>query len=78
MAISEQQSQYQSQFQVTGMSCGHCEVAVRGEVGRLAGVEQIDVSAATGRLVVRSAGPLDEAAVLAAVDEAGYSAERVS
>lgn len=68
----------ESRYQVTGMSCGHCEVAVRDEVGRLPGVEGIDVSAATGRLVVRSAGPLDEAAVLAAVDEAGYAAERVS
>jgi copper chaperone CopZ len=67
-----------SEYQVTGMTCGHCEGAVRGEVGRLPGVEQIDVSAATGRLVVRSADPLDEAAVLAAVDEAGYAAERVS
>ena len=34
------------------MSCGHCEASVRSEVAKLAGVEQIDVSAATGRLVV--------------------------
>jgi copper chaperone CopZ len=67
-----------SEYQVTGMTCGHCEAAVRGEVGRLPGVEQIDVSAATGKLVVRSVGPLDDAAVLAAVDEAGYEAERAS
>jgi copper chaperone CopZ len=67
-----------SEYQVTGMTCGHCEGAVRGEVGRLPGVEQIEVSSATGRLVVRSADALDEAAVLAAVDEAGYEAERVS
>jgi copper chaperone CopZ len=67
-----------SEYQVTGMTCGHCEVAVRGEVGRLPAVEQIDISSATGRLVVRSADALDDAAVLAAVDEAGYEAERVS
>ncbi|MFI9486080.1 heavy-metal-associated domain-containing protein [Promicromonospora sp. NPDC052451] len=67
-----------SEYQVTGMTCGHCEMSVRGEVGRLPGVEQVDVSAATGRLVVRSADALDEAAVLAAVDEAGYAAERLS
>ena len=75
MATSEYQV---SEYQVTGMTCGHCEVAVRGEVSLLPGVEQIDVSAATGRLVVRSADALDDAAVLAAVDEAGYAAERVS
>lgn len=67
-----------SEYQVTGMTCGHCETAVRGEVGRLAGVEQVDVSAASGRLVVRGATVPDDAAVLAAVDEAGYAAERVA
>lgn len=66
-----------NEFQVTGMSCGHCEASVRGEVSKLAGVEQIDVSAKTGRLVVTSADPLDDAAVIAAVDEAGYDAVRV-
>ena len=66
-----------NEFQVTGMSCGHCESAVRSEVSKLAGVEQIAVSAAEGRLVVTSAVPLDDADVLAAVDEAGYEAVRV-
>jgi copper chaperone CopZ len=67
-----------SEYQVTGMTCGHCEVAIRDELGQLPGVEHVDVSAATGALVVRSADLLDDAAVLAAVDEAGYTAERVS
>jgi len=67
-----------SEYQVTGMSCGHCEVAIRGEVGRIDGVERIDVSAATGKLVVTSAAPLGDAVVLAAVDEAGYEAVRVA
>lgn len=65
-----------SEYQVSGMSCGHCEVAIRGEVSQLPGVESIDVSAQTGRLVVHSTAPLDDAAVLAAVDEAGYRAVR--
>ena len=66
-----------TEYQVTGMSCGHCEMSVREEVGQVAGVEDIQVSAKTGRLVVTSVAPLDDAAVLAAVDEAGYSAVRV-
>lgn len=65
-----------TEYQVTGMSCGHCEAAVREEVGKLPGVQKIDVSAATGSLVVTSEAALDDAAVLAAVDEAGYSAVR--
>jgi copper chaperone len=65
------------EFQVTGMSCGHCEASVRGEVSKLDGVESVEVSAASGRLVVTSAEPLSDADVLAAVDEAGYTAARV-
>lgn len=67
-----------SEYQVTGMTCGHCESAVRGEVGALAGVEQVEVSAATGRLMVRGVAAVDDASVLAAVDEAGYTAQRLS
>jgi len=66
-----------TEFQVTGMSCGHCEAAVREEVGKIEGVEQIDVSASNGRLLVTVGGPVDDAEILAAVSEAGYSAVRV-
>lgn len=65
-----------TEYTVTGMTCGHCEQAVREEVGQLPGVEAIDVSAQTGRLVITSAAELDDAVVLAAVDEAGYAATR--
>jgi copper chaperone CopZ len=65
-----------SEFQVTGMTCGHCEQAVSVEVGQIPGVELVEVSAATGRLVVTAAEPVDEERVLAAVDEAGYTAVR--
>ncbi|MEZ0141805.1 heavy metal-associated domain-containing protein [Microbacterium sp. NRRL B-14842] len=65
-----------SEYQVAGMTCGHCEMAIRDEVSRIPGVEGIDVSAQSGRLVVRSSAPVDDTAVLAAVDEAGYQAVR--
>ncbi|SEB53129.1 Copper chaperone CopZ [Paramicrobacterium humi] len=67
-----------SEYQVTGMTCGHCEMSVREEVSQLAGVEQVDVSAATGRLTVTSGQGTEDAKVLAAVQEAGYSAAAVS
>lgn len=66
-----------NEYRVTGMTCGHCESAVRGEVAKLNGVERVEVSAASGRLVVSSAHPLSDDDVLAAVDEAGYEAARV-
>lgn len=63
-----------TEFQVTGMTCGHCERSVREEVSKITGVDVVDVSAATGILAVSSDGPVDAGAVLAAVDEAGYTA----
>ena len=65
-----------SEYQVTGITCGHCEMSVREEVGEIPGVTNIDVSAETGRLVVTGQDDIDDAAVLAAVEEAGYTAVR--
>ncbi len=64
------------EYQVTGMTCGHCELSVREEVSELPGVQTVDVSALTGRLVIGSDAELDDQAVLAAVEEAGYVAQR--
>ncbi|GAB3498228.1 heavy-metal-associated domain-containing protein [Nocardiopsis coralliicola] len=64
-------------YQVAGMTCGHCEMSVREEVGAVPGVGEIRVSAQTGALSVTAEGEIDDSAVLAAVEEAGYSAVRV-
>jgi copper ion binding protein len=61
-----------STYAVTGMSCQHCVDAVTAEVGRLAGVEQVQVDLAAGAVTVTSAAPLDLEQVRSAVDEAGY------
>ena len=63
-------------YAVAGMTCGHCEVAIRSEVSEIPGVIEIDVSAQTGRLAVTAEQALDDAAVVAAVNEAGYQASR--
>jgi copper chaperone CopZ len=62
------------EYAVTGMSCSHCEHAITEEVSGVAGVASIEVSSATGRLVVTGEDPIDDGAVLAAVEEAGYEA----
>ncbi|WP_438487888.1 heavy-metal-associated domain-containing protein [Streptomyces sp. S186] len=59
-------------YKVTGMTCGHCEGAVSSEIGEIAGVSAVQAVASTGLVTVTSEAPLDEAAVRAAVDEAGY------
>lgn len=63
-----------SEYKVTGMTCGHCEMSVREEVGEIAGITDIQVSAKDGRLVVTSESDIDDATVVAAVEEAGYEA----
>ncbi|RII19601.1 Copper chaperone CopZ [Streptomyces sp. YIM 130001] len=59
-------------YQVSGMSCGHCEGAVSSELSELPGVTSVQAVAATGQVTVVSESALDEDAVRAAVDEAGY------
>ncbi|MDW5613911.1 copper chaperone CopZ [Mycobacterium sp. BK558] len=67
-----------TKYAVTGMTCGHCELSVREEVSEVAGVQDVEVSATTGTLIVTSSGPVDDAQIMRAVDEAGYSAVRVA
>ena len=59
-------------YTVSGMSCGHCESAITKEVTSLPGVKSVTAVAKTGLLTIASEQPLDDAAVRAAVDEAGY------
>lgn len=58
-------------YAVSGMTCAHCVASVREEVGDVAGVTEVEVELASGRLGVSGDGFTD-AAVRAAVDEAGY------
>ena len=60
-------------YTVVGMTCGHCVNAVTEEVGVVPGVTTVDVDLASGGLTVTSDTPVDDDAVRAAVEEAGYS-----
>ena len=59
-------------YTVTGMTCGHCVASVTEEVQEVPGIEDVDVVLESGRLTITSSEPVDEAAVRAAVEEAGY------
>ena len=61
-------------YTVPGMHCAHCEAAVTGELGGVRGVASVDVDLET-KLVAVHGDPLDEAALRAAIDEAGYTAQ---
>ncbi|HEY8789430.1 MAG TPA: heavy-metal-associated domain-containing protein [Actinopolymorphaceae bacterium] len=59
-------------YTVLGMTCAHCVQAVTTEVSALPGVDSVHVDLESGSLTITSTGRTDEAAVRAAVDEAGY------
>jgi copper chaperone len=60
-------------YSVPAMHCGHCERAVREEVSAVAGVTAVDVDLET-KIVTVTGEPLDDAALRAAIEEAGYEA----
>jgi copper chaperone len=64
-----------SKYAVTGMTCGHCVSAVKGEINAIPGVRAVEIDLVPdGDSIVRvtSETPLDREVVRAAVDEAGY------
>ena len=61
-----------SQYTVTGMTCGHCVASVTEEVQEIAGVTDVQVDLASGSLRFTSEQPVSDADVSAAVEEAGY------
>jgi copper chaperone len=56
------------------MTCQHCVTSVREEVSEVAGVDGIDIDLASGRMTITGNG-YDDAAIRAAVAEAGYAAD---
>ena len=64
-------------YAVPEMHCDHCRAAVaQGGLEGVAGVDRVDVDLDTKRVVVRG-DRLDDAALIAAIDEAGYDAEPI-
>jgi len=63
-------------YTVTGMTCSHCVNSVGSEIGQIPGVTDVQVDLASGTVTVISDQPVDDTAVAAAVDEAGYELAR--
>ncbi len=62
-------------YSVPSISCGHCKMAIEGEVAKLTDVDTVVVDVATK--LVNVTGSASEADVRAAIDEAGYQVEAV-
>ena len=60
-------------YTVPEISCGHCERALRSELTEVDGVSDVAVDLATKLVTVRGES-LDDAALRAAIAQAGYEA----
>ena len=60
-------------YRAAGMTCEHCKIAVIGEVSSVDGVSAVYVDL-DAKLVRVHGADVDPAAVVAAIDEAGYDA----
>ncbi|MHB1836362.1 MAG: heavy-metal-associated domain-containing protein [Solirubrobacteraceae bacterium] len=58
-------------YSIPAMTCGHCKAAVTEELTGVAGVEGVAVDLDT-KVVEITGHHLDDAALRAAIDEAGY------
>ena len=69
------------ELSVDGMTCGHCVMSVKEELGEIPGVKNVDVilnSGATSKVPVLTDPPLDDAALSDAVSEAGFKLVGIS
>jgi copper chaperone len=60
-------------YVVSEMTCDHCKASVTGAVVRIPGVKAVGVDLETKLVRVRGAN-VDDAAVRAAIEKAGYAA----
>jgi copper chaperone CopZ len=62
-------------LKITGMSCGHCERRVKNALEEIDGVTVINVSASEDRAEVET--DVEDAVLIAAVEEAGYTVTEI-
>jgi copper chaperone len=62
-------------YSVPGVSCEHCRHAIEEQVSQVSGVQAVTVDL-EAKTVTVAGEPLDDAAVVAAIDEAGYDVVR--
>ena len=58
-------------FQVQGMTCGHCEMAVKKAIARLDPNAKVEIDRSTGKVDVHSALPREDIAY--AIADEGYA-----
>ncbi len=61
----------ETEYTVTGMTCGHCAMSIIEEVSEIEGVTTVQVSHEDGTMRIESDRDIDFAQIVAAVAEAG-------
>jgi copper chaperone len=62
-------------YEIKGMTCNHCVMAVTKALGKVPGVTKVEkVDLASGKATIE--GTADEQAILAAITNEGYTATR--
>lgn len=64
----------ETKLDVKGMTCGSCVRHIDGALKRLDGVAQVDVRLREGRVVVQHRADVAPAAIVGAIEEAGFDA----
>lgn len=59
-------------FKVPDVSCDHCVTAIKGELGKIDGVDNVDVDIASKIVTVRHNGQVSDEQLVSGLDEAGY------
>ena len=59
-------------IRVNGMMCGHCEMHVKKALEAIDGVDSVTASHEENLVTITNSRDIDEAALKAAVEEAGY------
>ena len=59
-------------FRVPDVSCDHCVAAIRGELSKIDGVDEVVVDIASKIVTIRHNGDVSDEQLVAGLDEAGY------
>lgn len=62
---------------VEGMSCGHCEKAVKDALGELEGISKVEVNLETKKVEVEGENLVD-AVLKESIEEAGYDVVEIN
>ena len=79
MTVTPAADAVERRLAVAGMTCEHCVHAVTEELSAVPGVERVAVElrpGAVSTVTVTGSGPLDDQAISAAIEEAGYTEAR--